>query len=218
MITSTLATAHARGGPRVRDKIDPMRWWMILPAALLLSVLAFGQTEPPPPDNGQGQTEGPPRSSDREAGSGESSSRATKIDITPPKGDDKDHPTSSIPALEDPDTGANTDVMEMHPFDPYKAGKDDEVGDFYFRRKNYKAALARYQDALAWKDNDALANFKIAQCQEKLNNPTEAALHYQAYLKILPHGPNAKEAEKALKSLKAKGVDTATPLKGTAQP
>jgi tetratricopeptide (TPR) repeat protein len=180
---------------------------MILPVGLLLSVLAFGQAETiPPSENGPGQTEGPPRSPDDTPNPNESSSKATKIDIAPPEDDAKNHPKSTT-ALEDAGSNGDADVQEMHPFDPFKAGKDDEVGLFYFKQKNYKAALARYQDALKWKDNDAEANFKIAECQEKLNNPSEAALHYQAYLKILPHGPYAKDAQKALSKLKARGID-----------
>jgi len=81
--------------------------------------------------------------------------------------------------------------------------KDDEVGDFYFKRKSYRAALARYQDALLWKEKDAAANFRMAQCYEKLDQPDEAITHYQEYLKILPEGPFSKDAQKALQRLKA---------------
>src|SRR5208337_1453898 len=86
-------------------------------------------------------------------------------------------------------------------WNPYRAGKDDEVGDYYFKRKNYKAALARYQDALTYKDHDAIANFRMAQCNEKLNQPDEAVTHYKEYLKILPNGEFSKEARKALAKL-----------------
>ena len=100
---------------------------------------------------------------------------------------------------------AASDVQEMHPWDPHKAAKDVEVGDFYFKRKNYHAALERYKEALIYKPNDALANFRLAVCLEKTGNPSEALTHYQEYLKILPHGPLAPDAEKALERLKASG-------------
>src|SRR6202521_5624891 len=133
---------------------------------------------------------------------GESSSKDTQVDLTPPADDAKKHPDSSsaiAPAEADP-----TGVAEFHPWDPHKAAKDVEVGDFYFKRKNYTAALARYQDALMWKDNDAEANFRLAQCFENGKNPTEASAHYQTYLKILPHRPYEAEAQKALERLKQK--------------
>ena len=159
----------------------------------------------PPSDKAPGQNEAPPRY-DRDKEAGESSSRDTKIDISPPKDDDKNHPLSST-AVSDAEieaAPAPSDVQEFHPWDPHKASKDVEVGDFYFKRKNYHAALARYQDALLWKNNDALANFRMAECFEKLNNPGDAATHYEEYLKILPHGPLSGEAQKALDRLKGK--------------
>ena len=71
--------------------------------------------------------------------------------------------------------GAASDVQEMHPWDPHKAAKDVEVGDFYFKRKNYHAALERYKEALIYKPNDALANFRLAECLEKTGNAGRGA-------------------------------------------
>ena len=101
---------------------------------------------------------------------------------------------------------AASDVQELHPWDPHKAAKDIEVGDFYFKKKNYRAALERYKEALVYKPNDAVAEFHLAECFDKTENFTEAITHYQEYLKILPHGPYAADAEKALQKLKASGV------------
>src|SRR5215467_5151825 len=86
----------------------------------------------------------------------ESSSKDTQVDLAPPKDDAKNHPMSSTAVVDA--EGADSDVQELHPWDPHKAAKDVEVGDFYFRRKNYKAALDRYKEALLYKDNDAMAN------------------------------------------------------------
>jgi len=142
-------------------------------------------------------------SQSREASNEESSSLDTRTDTSPPKDDAKNHPNSSIPSPETAPDDADTasDVHELHPWNPYRAVKDDEVGDFYFKRKNYKAALARYQDALAWKENDAVATFRMAQCYERLDQPDEAVTNYKQYLKILPEGPFSKEAKKALDKL-----------------
>jgi tetratricopeptide (TPR) repeat protein len=148
------------------------------------------------------------KSRERSAEAGESSSRDTRIDVTPPKDDAKNHPNSGaalkgLSSNSPEDMTDMTGVQEMHPWNPYRAVKDDEVGDFYFKQGNYKGALARYQDALIYKDNDAVANFKMAQCYEKLGQPEEAIPYYQAYLKILPEGPFSKQARKALKKLGA---------------
>jgi tetratricopeptide (TPR) repeat protein len=133
----------------------------------------------------------------------ESSSRDTRIDISPPKNDAKSHPGSPA-AVEDLDIPENIDVsgvQEFHPWNPMKALKNIEVGDFYFKRKNYKAALERYKEALYYKDGDALASFRLAVCQEKLGDKAEARKYYEQYLKILPEGPFAKDAHASLDRL-----------------
>jgi tetratricopeptide (TPR) repeat protein len=132
-----------------------------------------------------------------------SSSKDTRVDLSPPAGDDKKHPQSGTTVMDAED--ATTDVQEMHAWDPHKAAKDVEVGDFYYRRKNYRAALERYKEALVYKPNDALATYRLAECQDKTGNSSEAMTHYQDYLKILPHGPFALDAQKALERLKADG-------------
>jgi tetratricopeptide (TPR) repeat protein len=143
------------------------------------------------------------KSTDRNREAEESSSRDTRIDISPPKNDAKSHPdsASAIADLEGADNPDTSDVQEFHPWNPMKALKDLEVGDYYFKRKNYRAALDRYKEALYYKDNDAMASFRLAQCQEKLGDKTEARKYYEQYLKILPEGPFAKEAHISLDRL-----------------
>ena len=147
------------------------------------------------------QNQPPPRS-DRSKEAGESSSRDSRIDLSPPSNDAKEHPNSTLPR-DDAEDNSSGDVQEFHTFDPHRAAKDIEVGDFYFKKKNYRAALERYREALFYKPNDALANFRMAQAFDKLARLDEAAEHYQEYLKILPNGPQAEEAKKALEKLKA---------------
>jgi Flp pilus assembly protein TadD len=124
---------------------------------------------------------------------GESSSKNTKVDISPPMGDARAHPHS----------GVADDALDMRSYNPHKAQKAIEVGDFYFKRDNYRAALSRYQEALQWKPNDAVATFKSAESLEKLGRLQEARTGYEAYLKLLPDGPRANEARKAFSRLPA---------------
>src|SRR5437868_14069384 len=144
------------------------------------------------------KSQAPPRSDDATdypPSSEESSSRSNRVDISPPKDDAKSHPYSSSPGEDGEEAG---DVQEFHPWDPHKAAKDVEIGDFYFKRKNYRAAEDRYREALFYKDNDAVATFRLAQCLEKMDQPDEARKEYESYLKILPHGPEADAARKAI--------------------
>jgi tetratricopeptide (TPR) repeat protein len=136
-----------------------------------------------------------------------SSSRDTRVDLTPPKDDDKNHPNSKAAAADlepsdKPDTTPDTSgVQEFHPWNPMKAIKDIEVGDYYFKLKNYKGALDRYKEALYYKDGDAVASFRIAKCQEKLGDKADAKKFYEQYLTIVPDGPYAKEAHASLDKL-----------------
>jgi len=153
---------------------------------------------PPPEDN----SANPPRSDGSHAG--ESSSKQTEIDISPPAGDAKDHPGADL----DP----ASDSGEFTQWNPMKAMKDVEVGDFYFKRENYSAAISRYREALEYKAHDAEATYKLAAALEKSGDLKGAMENYQDYLKILPKGPYAEKSQKGIERLKQKGITaSATP-------
>jgi tetratricopeptide (TPR) repeat protein len=151
------------------------------------------QKSPPP------KSEAPPRSDDAEnrRSSEESSSLSNRVDISPPKDDARKHPSSSSSA----EGGEPGDVQEFHPWNPHKAAKDVEVGDFYLKRKNYRAAEDRYREALLYKPNDVFAMFGLARSLEQLGEYDEARANYEGYLKILPEGPLAPEVHKGLDRL-----------------
>jgi tetratricopeptide (TPR) repeat protein len=172
--------------------------------------LTFPESDPPArPASSTASHLAPPRS-DRvwvdELGSakGESSSKDTQVDLSPPADDSKLHPESSTAvANAEAEALSPGGINELHAWDPHRAAKDVEVGDFYFKRKNYRAAEERYRDALRFKDNDAVATIRLAVCLEKLAIFDDARSEYESYLRILPHGPQASEAQKAIDRLKA---------------
>jgi Tetratricopeptide repeat len=149
------------------------------------------KSAPPPKDN----REAPPRSDNVPAG--ESSSKQTQIDVSPPADDAAKHPEAGL--------GNDSDVDEFTPYNPMKAMKDVEVGDFYFKvKQNYPAAISRYREALEYKPHDAEATFKLAEVLNKTGDSAGAVENYEAYLKILPNGPYAKKAHEELDKLKQK--------------
>jgi len=160
------------------------RW---LPAFVLAAALcAWAQTAPQKSQPDQGQPAGPqanpaPPRSEPNRGPGDSSSRDTSPGPPPDAPDDS--------------------VSEFRSWDPHKAMRDVEIGDFYFKRENYKGALSRYCEALQYKPNDAAATFRIAESLEKFGDLAGARTYYQAYLKILPRGPFAAQSGKALDRL-----------------
>ena len=132
---------------------------------------------------------------------GESSSRDTQIDTSEPENDERAHPRSADAVAAEAAAAGGASVGEFHPWDPHKAAKSVEVGDYYFKRKNYKAAEDRYREALYYKENDAEATFHLAVCLQKMERPGEALAEYESYLKILPSGPHAKDAHLAIDDL-----------------
>lgn len=160
-------------------------------AVFLAAAPGFAQSDSENPFPGDNQA--PPRS---DSDSGVSSSNDTRIDLSPPSGDSAMHPNSDV-----------DDIYELHPYNPHKAEKDVEVGDFYFKQQNYKGAESRYAEALEYKPNDAEATYKLALAKEKLGEKEDAIASYQSYLKILPEGPHASEAQKAIEKLTNPAAD-----------
>lgn len=166
---------------------------------------------PPRSEGSQANSDNPqPNSPPAANSSAYSSSRANLIDLSPPPDDSKTHPGSAEAVREAEDAAGLVEgdaiggVQEFHLWDPHKAAKDIEVGDYYFHQKNYPAALDRYQEALLYQNNNALAAYKVGECQEILGAPDEAREAYQAYLNILPEGPLARKAHDALIRLEEK--------------
>jgi len=115
---------------------------------------------------------------------GESSSVDTQINL-------EAHPTLPEPMKRD-------DRAFSH-YDPHQAEKDVEVGKYYLKMKNYRAAIERFNSALENKPNDAEATLGLAQTQEKLDMPGKAYLNYQKCIEILPNGPLATQAQQGIK-------------------
>jgi tetratricopeptide (TPR) repeat protein len=155
--------------------------------AFLFASYALAQNEPPRSDRMPAQAQHGPN---------ESSSKDTRVDISPPP-DDRTHEGSDL----DDDVTEAAGVREMKPWNPHKAMKDVEVGDYYAKQKNYRAAISRYRSALENKPKDAEATYKLAIALEKTKQYSEAAGFYREYLKIMPDGEYVVSVQKALSRL-----------------
>lgn len=156
---------------------------------LAIALCASAQTPPGNNQTDQGQAAGPP-----------SNQAPPRSEPNPPPrgpGDSSSRDTNPVP--EEPDDS----VTELHRWDPHMAQKNVEIGDFYFKRENYLAALSRYCEALTYKQDDAMATFRIAEVLDKSRDLAGARTYYQAYLKVLPRGPFAVQCKKALDRIQA---------------
>jgi len=144
------------------------------------------QTEKAPaPAKAQQQSEPAPALQQEQ---GESSSKDSQIDLNA-------HPLNEAAGSRTPEDA------ESYPFDPHRAQKDIEVGNYYLKQKNYRAALDRFHDALLYKPNDAEATYGLAVTQDRMELLEQAYKSYSKYLEILPDGPMAAQAQEAMKRI-----------------
>jgi tetratricopeptide (TPR) repeat protein len=145
--------------------------------------------EPTPQSAPLQQRQQPTQASPEAQQQGESSSTDSQIDF------------NAAPRAKDPGPAISVDEGTFRPWDPHRAAKDVEVGNYYLRLKNYRAALDRFNDALVYKPKDAEATYGLAVTQEKLDLLSQAYQNYREYLKIMDSGPHAKESQDAIKRI-----------------
>lgn len=117
---------------------------------------------------------------------------------------------SAPQAPAEPDEDA-TDSEPEYTFNPIQAQKELKVGDFYFKKKSYRAAANRYENATKWNPNFADAFLKLGEAREKLELTEQARAAYQKYLELSPPPNKVEEVKKKIAQLqKQKPTSTAS--------
>jgi tetratricopeptide (TPR) repeat protein len=129
---------------------------------------------------------------------GESSSTAPKP--LPPGPPDSSRPKSSNKKPKDKDT-PTTSATDQPTWDPLRAEKDLEVGQFYLKKGDLDAAIDRFQDAAAAKPGFAIPYRYLGEAQEKRGDKSEALKSYRRYLDLYPHAEDAKKIQKKIDKL-----------------
>jgi tetratricopeptide (TPR) repeat protein len=127
---------------------------------------------------------------------GESSSTAPKS--LPPGAPDSSHPKSSSKKPKDTPTNSAPDQPT---WDPLRAEKDLEVGQFYLKKGDLDAAIDRFQDAAAAKPGFAIPYRYLGEAQEKRGDKREALKSYRRYLDLYPHAEDAKKIQRKIDKL-----------------
>lgn len=84
-------------------------------------------------------------------------------------------------------------------FNPLQAAKELKVGDFYSKKKSYKAAARRYLEATRWDPSSADAFLKLGEMREKLNDADGAKEAYAKYVELAPDTKTAAALKKRYK-------------------
>jgi tetratricopeptide (TPR) repeat protein len=88
-----------------------------------------------------------------------------------------------------------------HPYVSPGAVKDVEVGDFYLKRGKYRAALSRYQEAVASNAYYAPAYLGLGKVYDHLRDKPKALDNYRKYLDLLPSAKDAENARDVQKAI-----------------
>lgn len=160
------------------------RWWIILVAAGCV----FAQQNSP--------SEAPNRPTLRRAEGQQASPPDTKTNAQP-------SPSSGAQSQDElpPDEDAR-DAPKQYSFNPLQSKKEVSVGNFYFRKGDYKAAAGRFREATKWNDGNAEAWMRLGEAEERRENAKAARDAYRKFLELQHEGKNAEEVKKRLEKLK----------------
>jgi tetratricopeptide (TPR) repeat protein len=84
---------------------------------------------------------------------------------------------------------------------PPGARKSVEIGNFYFRKKNYRAALSRFEEAQQTDPDYAPAYLGLGKVYERIGLKQKALDAFRKYLDALPSDKDALQAKDAQKAV-----------------
>ncbi len=112
---------------------------------------------------------------------------------------------SRRPALiRDTDTAEGkeaADVPETKEYNPVLAEKAVRIGDYYFKRKNFDAAIERYLEALQYQPERVDAYEALGRTFEKKGETLKAEEIYRDFIKKNPDSPKLAEFKSKLAKL-----------------
>jgi Tfp pilus assembly protein PilF len=93
------------------------------------------------------------------------------------------------------------DANAEHRYVPPSASHSVEIGNFYLRRKEFKAALSRFEEAVKTDPHYALAYRGLGRVYERIGLRQKALDAYRRYLDELPSAQEAREAKQVHKAV-----------------
>jgi tetratricopeptide (TPR) repeat protein len=96
---------------------------------------------------------------------------------------------------------ATQNAPDQPTWDPLRAEKDLEVGQYYMRKGDLDAAIDRFQDATTAKPGYAIPFRYLAEAQEKKGLKKQAIKSYQRYLDLYPHAEDGDKVRKKIEKL-----------------
>jgi len=97
---------------------------------------------------------------------------------------------------------ATQNAPDQPTWDPLRAEKDLDVGQYYMKKGDVDAAIDRFQDATVAKPGYAIPFRFLAEAQEKKGLKKQAIKSYQRYLDLYPHAEDGDKIKKKLEKLR----------------
>jgi tetratricopeptide (TPR) repeat protein len=111
------------------------------------------------------------------------------------------------PAPKKPDKkqkdSATQNAPDQPSWDPLRAEKDIEVGQYYMRKGDVDAAIDRFQDAITAKPGYAVPFRYLGDAQEKRGLKKQAIASYSRYLDLYPHAEDGAKIRKKIDKLRS---------------
>lgn len=118
----------------------------------------------------------------------------------PPKESDSLPPPEDQVPLPPPEDKVKNDA-EQYAFNPVKSKKAVEIGEFYFKKSDFRAAAGRFTEATKWNNGNAEAWLRLGDAEEKMNDLKAAQAAWKKYLELDPKGKNVTEVRKKIERL-----------------
>lgn len=96
---------------------------------------------------------------------------------------------------------ATQNTPDQPAWDPLRAEKDLEVGQYYMKKGDLDAAIDRFQDATSAKPGYAIPFRYLAEAQEKKGLKKQAIKSFQRYLDLYPHAEDGEKVRKKIDKL-----------------
>jgi tetratricopeptide (TPR) repeat protein len=93
-------------------------------------------------------------------------------------------------------------IPKDYSFNPLQSKKEVTVGEFYFKKGDFKAAGGRFREATKWNEGNAEAWLRLGETSEKAKDLKSAREAYMKYLELAPDAKNAPEVKKRLEKLR----------------
>ena len=98
---------------------------------------------------------------------------------------------------------ATQNASDQPAWDPLRAEKDLEVGQYYMRKGDVDAAIDRFQDAATAKPGYAIPFRYLGEAQEKKGLKKQAIASYSRYLDLYPHAEDGDKIRKKIDKLRS---------------